>query len=608
MGGRIYMIIICDAGVSLARAKRYMSSCEELNELVIEDWVVYVSKTLYARMYEQLRNVDVLKEAITIVNSHIEELGENCPDIVWFVYQDIVRAIASSIAIHRIIDATNVIGVGSETVILCGDIRRFRAVNSCSEFHGRVVQAKPSLERYASRFTSELKRFCYAAARVFVSIPRLARSKLMGGECDLVTVKNDQFVRHSTGFGDPNIDPVVDYVHSASFRIASLSYPSLEPPTMRNLWEFLGTKEADIFVAYEAFYAVTAVRRLLCPRAFRKRVEEALRSLYSFVERWPLVQTHDFRAIIHRVVLSEDSARRALRVLSPKNIVLTGEYSKGLKTLVSVARSAGIRVFALQHGVIYRNHPGYAFPAKILSNHKPSVFLTHGEVYSEILRCAGYEQDSEIITLGHPQLGAVSRSLSMFNERSEESDKCVLVTSQPGSRYALRRALTRDVPAHIEAYLRQNVHCIIRPHPKHERDIAFYRQVEDRYPFKSLTFDQFGDLQKLLQRADIQVSFTSTCIQEGLALGLPVIEVIELPQSYSFGSEFGGRIPFSFGASTTPEHLLETLYETLAEYDARPFFSQEEVFELKRLFASTFRPDIIVELIGYAEDQEANLL
>jgi hypothetical protein len=44
----------------------------------------------YEPMYEQLKDLNVLEEAIRSVNTHIEDLGDSCPDIVWFLYQDIV--------------------------------------------------------------------------------------------------------------------------------------------------------------------------------------------------------------------------------------------------------------------------------------------------------------------------------------------------------------------------------------------------------------------------------------------------------------------------------------------------------------------------------------
>jgi RimJ/RimL family protein N-acetyltransferase len=234
--------------------------------------------------------------------------------------------------------------------------------------------------------------------------------------------------------------------------------------------------------------------------------------------------------------------RRALEELRPGAILLTHE---GIRTSWLVAaRSVGIPTFAIQHGVIYPTHPGYAHPRdpRLLLPTRTFVF-GDGE-RRVLLEHGGYRAD-EVVVSGSPRLdldapaeddpearraerAAVRRELGVAPTDRMLAVSTVFLEFSRRFYYAhlLDRLLGGPLPG---------VHVVLKLHPG-ETDEGPYREElaglarARGYPPPKVTVVRDIDLYRLLRAADAHLGLNSTVLTDAVIVGTP--NLISIAQAY----------------------------------------------------------------------------
>ena len=229
----------------------------------------------------------------------------------------------------------------------------------------------------------------------------------------------------------------------------------------------------------------------------------------------------------------EPRVERLLAELRPGAIVLTHE---GIRTpWLVAARRGGVPTFAVQHGVLYPTHPGYAHPRHpglvlpsrtfVFGDYERRVLLDHG----------GYRED-EVETTGSPRLdidatagqgpedlaverGAVRRELGV------RDGDLMLVVSTVNLPFVRRFHVVQMLERMLGGPL-PGVHVVFKKHPG-ELDDGPYEDLLDGlaraggYTPPPMTIVREIDLYRLLRAADAHLGLRSTVLTDAAVVGVP---------------------------------------------------------------------------------------
>ena len=542
-----------------ARTATLLSS-EDEDLLRAGDWKVAGPDRTIRRLAEALADADFTGRAIAEINEEL--LGRGSGEVnreEWYSYYVDVRNRASEIALRGIVSVLGSVAPHEplEIVLPDGLVEAFRRRHP--DFSGSVV-TEAGNGRLA-RFPGTAFRWGYSGVRAVLGLARLVRLRLArrtGAAGDRILVaRSDVYRRLEDTWGDPNTASLVATARSAGRDVTEICYPHVGGARWRNLWQFVNDRGC---LAFEGAYVAA---RMMRPLASESRLEVARRA-----------------------------SRLVLRAVRPGQAFVSGEYSQFRKALVEEAKKGGVTVAGMQHGVIHSRHPGYTFPSGILAELKPDYFLSHGKAYVEVLRRIGYAEDTRVLCAGHPTMPP-SPARPSEPGGSDDGGQVVLITSQPTSRHDIRRALSSPVPPDVEEYLRSRVRCIVKLHPSFERPDGFYVSHAGRYPFREFQVEHVDvDLFDLLRSCELHVSFTSTCLQEALAMGIPCIELLRPPQEFSLSHEFGSYLPDGSLQSAPTDGLLVAVVEQLRTMGR--LLSSEDAARCRELFAAPLRMEAAI--------------
>lgn len=530
------------------------SAPEETKVLRAGGWKVAGPHQAIGRLAEDLANADFAARAIAEVNEGLLARGGEVRREEWYGYYANIRDRASEIALDRIVSALGSVAPHQPLEILLpeGLADRFRSRHP--DFSGSVV-TPPGIGRLA-QFRETVSRWGYSLVRAVLGLARLVWLRLgrrTGEENRILVARSDVYRRLEGAWGDPNTASLVAMARSEGRHVIEICYPHTGGARWQNLWQFVNDPGC---LSFEGAYVAARMAR---PLARDSRLDVARRA-----------------------------SELVLRAARPGQAFVSGEYSRLRKALVEEARKSGVTVAGMQHGVIHSRHPGYTFPSGILAELKPDYFLSHGKAYVEVLRRIGYAEDTRVLCAGHPTMPPLPTQ-PLDQDDLDDGLQVVLITSQPTSRHDIRRALTTQLPADMEEYLSSHVRCIVKLHPSFERLDGFYEMNVSRYPFREFRVEHVdADLFDLFRSCDLHVSFTSTCLQEALAMGIPCLELLRPPQEFSFSHEFGSYLPDGLLHSAEAGGLLAAVVERL-RMKGRQRLSSEDVARCRTLFAAPLR-------------------
>lgn len=265
-------------------------------------------------------------------------------------------------------------------------------------------------------------------------------------------------------------------------------------------------------------------------------LDEALASRFGFERSIRHVIEHVLKVHAARVPRYE----RLLDKLQPDVIVLVVSYV--MEDLIQVAKSRGIPVVELQHGILHPHHMGYHYPGDRTKEAFPDYVFTWGPNWND--RAAFPIPDENVIATGYAHLTDERESF-----QGTEKEERIVFISQPGSGRALS-----NLAVNLED--RTGYDIVYKVHPSEARDWP------NRYPWleASNVSVQEGGLHEVLASSTVQVGHSSTVLFEGLAYGLRTL-ILDAPGHQAVSSVLANE-----GASfvKTADDIEEALHGTKA--------------------------------------------
>lgn len=218
--------------------------------------------------------------------------------------------------------------------------------------------------------------------------------------------------------------------------------------------------------------------------------------------------------------------RALIRRLRPAGVLLADEYHR--QDWVTAARAEGVRVAAIQHGMIYRGHNGYIHRDRPATLALPDRTYVFGDWERDVLLEASVYRPDEVVVSGSPRLDLAETAPDPdpADVRAalgvRDGDRLVVLSGTYGPvyrrfhiPYALDRLLDRPWP---------NVHLVVKQHPG-EKDRGPYealvRGIAAARGFAPppVTVVQHIDLYRLLRAADAHLGIHSTVLTEAVVTG-----------------------------------------------------------------------------------------
>lgn len=256
-----------------------------------------------------------------------------------------------------------------------------------------------------------------------------------------------------------------------------------------------------------------------------------------------------------------------LRAARPKTLCVLCNYHK--EGLIYAARSCGIRVVELQHGLIDRNDVFYSMPAAVGAVRPQALFpdtmLTYGPYWSEILRDGHEFTPSSIDEIGYYLQPDASIDEETRNFCGGVST--VMVATQPRTADACRAYIAFLVDRHRGD---DGVRILIRPHPAEGP-----RDYERFASEPNVRIANRGGIDRLLPLVRAVVSVYSTVLFDAIRHGIPSYALHDPAYADYIGS-------------ISATHAIR-----LIDADQSPFDSTSAVPEDPGRFYLDFRPEVL---------------
>ncbi len=202
------------------------------------------------------------------------------------------------------------------------------------------------------------------------------------------------------------------------------------------------------------------------------------------------------------------------------------EYSVKSKAVADAATQKGIKTYAIQHGIIHKNHMGYNY----LPQDKPYVLFTDQLfVYGEEIRNMLIAQNhavTDIIVSGQLRTDIIPTLLekqqSIAVPGLDDSKPIILYTSQPvfsvgGSE--VRDAINRDFFALSREF--PNCSFVLKPHPR-ETDWSYFHELAASVNASDFLITN-ADLYLLLSKCSMLLTHSSSVGPEAVNFNKPLV-------------------------------------------------------------------------------------
>ncbi len=228
-------------------------------------------------------------------------------------------------------------------------------------------------------------------------------------------------------------------------------------------------------------------------------------------------------------MLERARVERLLEIVRPAAILMTQE---GHRTgWLAAAARARVASFALQHGILYPTHPGYAdrrHPNLVL----PTRTFVFGDYERRVLEGLAYDP-GEVIVAGSPRLDLdaaaparpdpVAERLAVRGELGVADGDRLLVVSTMNVAFLRRSHLVHMLEVLLGGPL-PGIHVVVKLHPGEDDDgparpLLTGLATAGRYAPPPITIVKDTDLYRLLRAADAHLGQLSTVLTDAVIAG-----------------------------------------------------------------------------------------
>ena len=237
--------------------------------------------------------------------------------------------------------------------------------------------------------------------------------------------------------------------------------------------------------------------------------------------------------------------------LRPKAVFTFVWYGK--EAIVAAAKSLGIKVYDVQHGIIYTSHPHYQLADAPAGSEvmRPDACLVYGEFWKEKLLRSAWSAD---------QVQVVGYFLDMAPAQTPDCTKpYILYTSQPHTHAAIKTHIT----AILGTVVQRGWQIVIALHPSDSTNA--YHDIRAIPGVSIGTIDSYD----LLRHCHVHISVSSTLLWESMLFNKPSyvlnygVEAQDLLNDF-VGYGFGRSLaldafpePFQIPCSPSPDYFFQ---------------------------------------------------
>lgn len=206
-------------------------------------------------------------------------------------------------------------------------------------------------------------------------------------------------------------------------------------------------------------------------------------------------------------------------------LLMRDENSPQQKVIQYAARKHNVKVFAYQHGNIYRWNPAYMYSEYDVKPPLPDVTFVWGRYSADMLIQKGGYTEGKVHVSGRVEVGKEKR----FKDASLIGKKPIIVyASQPQHDAVMRRKHLIDVLAVAED-VSQDYQLVLRPHPS-ETDDQYFLQAAKEVGCQNLIIDRNSDLKTHMEECSMLITAFSTVGTEFIPYYKPLLVLDYLGQ------------------------------------------------------------------------------
>ena len=252
-------------------------------------------------------------------------------------------------------------------------------------------------------------------------------------------------------------------------------------------------KTITSLVAWKKFYKFEKALSKLLHSLEREKFSQLDRSIYNH-----LIAKKKYLGVLFFRFLSFDELFKASNLDS---LIISDENSPQQKVIQYAAVKNNVKVFAVQHGAIYRYHFAYTYGEYTNRPIQPTVTFTWGEYYHNVLlKYGGYNAD-QVCAVGSLRKKGIDTSSDL---RVQSDKKIVLFATQPIPDETLRVQQLKDV---FECFsmLSDRFQLIVRPHPNEKED-KYFEEIATLVGFKNLIIERGIEIEEHFRIADVLIT------------------------------------------------------------------------------------------------------
>lgn len=321
-----------------------------------------------------------------------------------------------------------------------------------------------------------------------------------------------------------------------------LSFPRL----FKQGFQLSRNKKLGVFVPLESYLSWTSLAQILRARRHFSEIWTKLKRNHRCTldlngsDIFTIFNTdfeYYFKFLLPLMVQYMELSIQLLEKEEPDVILMKNEYSEFERALQFAAHFTKTPVIALQHGIIYKNHPGYYYTKNTISQEGsaqfpyapiPSTTTVFGSYYKKILTKENYYPASRVDVTGQPRYDVLHFADRIYDKQRfcdlfdlNPNKKIVLITTQP---FHVGK-IGLDFLYHTIDTLREisDIQIVIKPHPNESS--SWHKNLLEQWGVSAVILPPKSETLAAIYACDLFIAVHSTTILEAIILGKIVVAV-----------------------------------------------------------------------------------
>ncbi|WP_291857681.1 hypothetical protein [Marinilabilia sp.] len=262
----------------------------------------------------------------------------------------------------------------------------------------------------------------------------------------------------------------------------------------------------DLILNIARIYSIYGSKKRISPKNLR-----ILDRMHAIIKSEFGVNVNNFNAYVMKMLYKHRAisffAERVLKNIKPERLVVSVSYSDANMPFVEKAKSMGIKVIEIQHGILGRDHIAYNFMNKKEFNWFPDEIWVWSKFWKKSSRFPISED--KIVVKGFPFLDSYK---SGWKRRETDKQQILVISQGPFSDNLIE--FTRRLNSKIN---HSKYQIIFKPHPS---ELIPGRKKFQQLNNENIIVSKESNIYELFGTSSYQIGVSSTALFEGLEFDL----------------------------------------------------------------------------------------